>query len=451
MNHVLFVNKSSSDVLPFLPFAEHKGIKVSTAYSIQEALALTQPNNDIDVVISDLHLPDGNALELLSKRAKEEDIISTTSTSYYFIAEKSDKEDKELVKHAKTLGAQGFLHKPLTIRSLEKILTSDKPILKSVKEMPDHHIEYHFANFVGKSEAMQKLYRVIQRVAPTSASVFVIGKSGTGKELIAQAIHQHSARHTKPYLPINCAAIAPDLICSALFGHEKGSFTGAVQSHVGYFEQASGGTLFLDEITETSLDFQVKLLRLLETGVVIPVGGRRQVHVDVRIIASTNRCPKLAVKKGLLREDLYYRLNVFPIHVPVLNDREGDIALLAKHFLALNNQTEGKYVQFTKAALDMIQNHHYAGNVRELKNLIHRAFILADGYIDVDHIQAYAIHDQNDMKSALQLPSNLSLKEAADRYVQHVYQQCCFDKKLTAQTLEVSDQILNSYLGFAAE
>jgi DNA-binding NtrC family response regulator len=450
MNHVLFVNKSSSDILPFLPFAEHKGIKVSTAYSIQEALALTQPDNDIDVVISDLHLPDGNALELLSKRSKEEDIIST-SPSYYFIAEKSDKEDKELVKHAKTLGAQGFLHKPLTIRSLEKILNPDKPLPKSSKETSDHHIEYHFANFVGKSEAMKKLYRIIQRVAPTSASVFVIGKSGTGKELIAQAIHQHSARHTKPYLAINCAAIAPDLICSALFGHEKGSFTGAVQSHIGYFEQASGGTLFLDEITETSLDFQVKLLRLLETGVVMPVGGRRQVHVDVRIIASTNRCPKLAVKKGLLREDLYYRLNVFPIHVPVLNDREGDITLLAKHFLGLNNQAEGKNVRLTKTALNIIENHHYAGNVRELKNLIHRAFILADDYIDIDHIQSYAIHEKNEMIPTLQLPSHLSLREAAGQYVQYVYQQCCFDKKLAAQTLGISEQMLNSHLGFSAE
>jgi DNA-binding NtrC family response regulator len=238
-----------------------------------------------------------------------------------------------------------------------------------------------------------------------------------------------------------------------LFGHEKGSFTGAVQSHTGYFEQASGGTLFLDEITETSLDFQVKLLRLLETGIVMPVGGKRQIKVDVRIIASTNRCPQSAVKKGFFREDLYYRLNVFPIHVPLLNERENDIALLARHFLEANNEIEKKNISFTPAALELIKKLRYAGNVRELKNLINRAYILADKEIDADHIKTHSLTEDNNpmMANMLQIPAGVTLKNAKERFIKFTLEHCGRDYKLAANVLGISEAELANFLELFGE
>lgn len=236
---------------------------------------------------------------------------------------------------------------------------------------------------LGRSQAMQDVFRLIERVGPTGASVLVVGESGCGKELVAELIHAHSERSHGPFLAINCGAIPANLIEAELFGHEKGSFTGAIQAHAGVFERASGGTLFLDEVTEMPIEMQTRLLRVLELKRFRRVGGTREQQTDVRIIAATNRCPMAAVREGRLREDLLYRLAVFPINVPALRDREDDVLLLAERFLADLNRANGLRKRFSPASLATLMQHTWPGNVRELKNSVERAFIMADDILEL--------------------------------------------------------------------
>jgi DNA-binding NtrC family response regulator len=226
---------------------------------------------------------------------------------------------------------------------------------------------------------MQRVYEQIARVAGTGITVMITGESGTGKELVAQTVHDLSRRRKQPFLAVNCGAISPNLIESEIFGHEKGSFTGAERQHLGFFERAGGGTLFLDEITEMPLDLQVKLLRVLETGRFMRVGSTVSQEADVRIIAATNRLPFDAVAAGKLREDLLYRLNVFPIAMPPLRERLSDVELLAQHFLAGISAQEGPVRRFTPAALARLGSCRWPGNVRELRNAVQRAYVMADG------------------------------------------------------------------------
>ena len=230
---------------------------------------------------------------------------------------------------------------------------------------------------------MRDVYRLISRVAQTSASVLVTGETGTGKELVAATVHALSRRRG-PFVPVNCGALSAHVVESELFGHERGSFTGADRTHKGHFEQAHGGTLFLDEIAETPLDLQVKLLRTLESGEITRVGGMQPIPTDVRLVAATNRRPAAAMVQGQLRRDLFYRLNVFPIHVPPLRERGGDAELLATHFLNELNAAEGTAKKFSLAFRPRLARYTWPGNVRELKNLVARAFILADDALDID-------------------------------------------------------------------
>ncbi|MBA2351809.1 MAG: sigma-54-dependent Fis family transcriptional regulator [Burkholderiales bacterium] len=237
----------------------------------------------------------------------------------------------------------------------------------------------------GMSRPMQRLYRTIDKVAPTDATVLIVGESGTGKELVANSIHQRSKRCEQVFIPINCGAVSPNLIEAELFGHERGSFTGANRMHKGFFERAAGGTVLLDEITEMAPELQVKLLRVLESGTFSRVGGDQEIKVKVRVIAATNRDPQAAVAAGQLREDLLYRLSVFPIEVPPLRERGDDVELLAQHFLGLLNDAEDDVdKRFSARALAALREHSWPGNVRELKNLVQRSFILADNVIELD-------------------------------------------------------------------
>jgi len=236
---------------------------------------------------------------------------------------------------------------------------------------------------LGRSQAMQNIFRLIEKVGPTAASVLIVGESGCGKELVAELIHAHSERAAGPFLAINCGAIPANLIEAELFGHEKGSFTGAIQAHAGVFERASGGTLFLDEVTEMPIEMQTRLLRVLELRRFRRVGGTREQVTDIRVIAATNRCPMEAVQEGKLREDLLYRLAVFPINVPALRDREHDVLLLADRFLADLNRETGLKKRFSPASLATLTQHTWPGNVRELKNSVERAFILADEVLEL--------------------------------------------------------------------
>jgi DNA-binding NtrC family response regulator len=236
---------------------------------------------------------------------------------------------------------------------------------------------------LGDSEAMQEVFRLIERVGPTEASVLLTGESGSGKELAAQSIHDRSARRGGPFLAINCGAIPAGLIEAELFGYEKGSFTGALRAHAGVFERAQGGTLLLDEVTEMPLDMQTRLLRVLETRKYYRVGASVEFSSDVRVIASTNRCPLQAVQNGQLREDLLYRLAVFPIDMPPLRNRGSDVELLAEHFLSELNVQSRTQKRLSAMARMTLKQHTWPGNVRELKNCIERAFILGDQTLEL--------------------------------------------------------------------
>jgi DNA-binding NtrC family response regulator len=290
---------------------------------------------------------------------------------------------------------------------------------------------------------MQKLYDQLGRVAPTSATVLLIGESGTGKELAAQTTHDLSRRKKAPFLPLNCGAVSPQLIESELFGHEKGSFTGADRQHKGYFERAHGGTLFLDEITEMPQELQVKLLRVLETGTFMRVGTTSPISADVRLIAATNRNPETAVTDGKLREDLYHRLNVFPISMPPLRERGNDIELLAQHFLEMLNKQESGSKSFAPATLAALYAHTWPGNVRELKNYVQRAFILADDVIEADLAPATVAAPES--ASLLSVRVGSTLEEVSRRLIEATLAECG-SKRKAADMLGISLKTLYNRL-----
>lgn len=303
-----------------------------------------------------------------------------------------------------------------------------------------------FSRLMGTSAPMQQLYEQVAKVAPTSATVLLTGESGTGKEVVAQTIHDLSRRRERAFLPVNCGAISPQLIESELFGHEKGSFTGAVRDHRGFFERAHGGTLFLDEITEMQVELQVKLLRVLETRFFSRVGSDREIETDVRIIAATNRSPEEAVKSGQLREDLLYRLQVFPIHLPPLREREEDIELLARFFLDEFNKSEHSDKRFSDCAIKVLSGHHWPGNLRELRNVVYRAFIMADGVIEERHFPRNFGEPSNISGPVFTVRVGSSVAEVERDLILATLDQCHGKKEKAAEILGVSVKTLYNRL-----
>ena len=300
-----------------------------------------------------------------------------------------------------------------------------------------------FGQLHGGSPVMQDVYRRIDKVAPTDATVFVTGESGGGKELVARTIHDRSPRARGPFVAINCGAIPSSLIEAELFGHEKGAFTGASRSHRGCFERAEDGTLLLDEITEMTPDMQVRLLRVLETGRFMRVGGDGEIRANARIVAATNRDPYEAVREGRLREDLLYRLAVFPIALPPLRDRDGDAELLAERFLQQLNTESGTNKRFSRAALSTIRTHHWPGNVRELKNAVHRAFIMADETVELDLAGLACPAVEGD---CLRLPVGTTLAEMERQAIFATLDHCSGNKRRAAEILGVSLKTLYNRL-----
>jgi DNA-binding NtrC family response regulator len=275
--------------------------------------------------------------------------------------------------------------------------------------------------------------------------VFVIGESGSGKELVAKTIHDRSERRRGPFIAINCGAIPANLIEAELFGHEKGAFTGASRQHRGCFERAAGGTLFLDEITEMAPEMQVRLLRVLEMGRFMRVGGDGELNADVRIIAATNRDPQAAVREGKLREDLMYRLAVFPIHLPALAEREGDAELIAELFLSQLNERAGTSKRFSRAALSAIRDYSWPGNVRELKNVIHRAYILAEDEIEPACLPLPGSASPRPA-STLSISVGMAVAEAQRRLILATLEGFSGDKKKAAEVLGISLKTLYNRL-----
>ena len=300
-----------------------------------------------------------------------------------------------------------------------------------------------FGRLYGSSTVMQDVYRMIEKVAPTEATVFITGESGCGKELVARTIHERSPRARGAFVAINCGAIPQNLIEAELFGHERGAFTGANRQHRGCFERAEGGTLFLDEITEMPLEMQVRLLRVLETGRFVRVGGDGEIRTNVRVLAATNRDALDAVRDGRLREDLMYRLAVFPIVLPPLRERDGDTELLAEHFLQNLNVEGGISKRFSRAALTTIRAYHWPGNVRELKNAVHRAFIMAEEFVELDlsGLACPAVEGE-----CLRMPVGTSLAEMERQAIFATLDHCRGNKRRAAEMLGVSLKTLYNRL-----
>lgn len=300
---------------------------------------------------------------------------------------------------------------------------------------------------LGNSEPMLRLYHMLARVAPTNATVLLVGESGTGKELAAQMIHRRSPRRHTRMIAVNCGAVPENLIESELFGHERGSFTGAARARKGVFERAHGGTLFLDEITEMPVQLQVRLLRVLETGKITRVGGEEEIEVDVRVIAATNRDPQDAVAEARLRHDLLYRLSVFPVHLPPLRQRSDDVDFLALHFLAEHNHANGSSKAFSRDALRWLREQSWPGNVRELKNIVMRAFILADDVIEPLHLPLPAASRvAADNADAITVTVGTPIADVEKRLIRATLTRYEGDKRRTAETLGISLKTLYNRL-----
>jgi DNA-binding NtrC family response regulator len=298
---------------------------------------------------------------------------------------------------------------PTTLRVGETELVLE-PVAAAARKEPQA-----FHGLIGQDPSVRQLEELIERVAPSSAAVTILGESGTGKELVARALHACSQRASKPLIPVNCAAISKELIESELFGHEKGSFTGSAGARKGAFEEADGGTLFLDEIGELSLELQAKLLRALESGEIKRVGASRPLHVDVRVVAATNRDLLAASREGRFREDLYYRLCVVPLHLPPLRSRKADLPLLAEHFLRVY-APRGQVVRFTPAALERLQGHAWPGNIRELRNVVHRALLFRKGpVIDAGDVSFDQEMNRDTGIQVPELPQGMTLEQMLER------------------------------------
>ena len=354
---------------------EENGCQVDLAEGAEKALSRMKEVT-FSLIITDMKMPGMSGLQLLKEIKKlDEGIPVVVMTAYGTIPTAIE---------AMKAGAHDYVLKPFDMEEMktvvEKALEREKLLRRSQYLQEEMEAKYQFDNIVGESSKMKEVFRLISQVAPTKSTVLVSGESGTGKELIARSVHHRSPREDQPFVVVNCAALSENLLESELFGHLKGAFTGAHRDRRGRFTLADGGSIFLDEIGAMSPGLQAKILRVLQEKEFEPVGGTRSIQVDVRIIAATNQDLKMAVEEGSFREDLYYRLNVVPIHLPPLRERKEDIPLLAYHFLRRYSQELTKGVsEISPEALELMLEYNWPGNIRELENAIERAMVLSKG------------------------------------------------------------------------
>lgn len=386
----------------------------------------------VDVVLCDVKLPDGNGVELVTQiKARHPLVEVIVLTAYGNIPD-----GVQAIKN----GAFDYLTKgddnnriiPLLSRAMEKVGMA-RQVQQSAKPAGQRH---SFASMIGTSATFQSAVTLARKVAPTDTSVLLTGETGTGKEVFAQAIHHASHRSRKPFVAINCAAFSNTLLESEMFGHRAGAFTGASKDAKGVLEEAHQGTIFLDEVGEMSLDLQVKLLRVLETGELIKVGDHKPIHVDVRLIAATNRDLQQAIDTGQFRSDLYYRLTVFQIRLPALRERTGDIPLLAQHYVQWFSAKMGKAIHgCTPQYIEALKQHQFPGNVRELRNLIERSAILEDGdlldtsSLPVSFQERLAVHAE---------PAEWSLASAEKFQIEKVLRHTQGNKTEAARLLQIA-------------
>src|SRR5215831_16964027 len=381
----ILVVDDEQDNLDAFRFNFRKTFDILTASGGAEALAVLE-DKEVAVVVTDQRMPRMTGVELLREvRVRQPDAVGIILTAFT---------DVDVLIEAINLGqVYRYITKPWDAKEVRGVLQyaierfhlqrDNKRLAAQLAEYTGYlnqqlHGQFDFGNIIGDSAPLREVLDKVEQVAPTNSTVLLRGETGTGKELVAHAIHINSSREEKPFVRVNCAALAPGVLESELFGHEKGSFTGAMARRPGRFELADGGTLFLDEVGDLPMEVQVKLLRVLQEREFERVGGSETVRVDVRLVSATNRNLETIISDGKFREDLYYRLNVFPIQLPPLRERPADIPRLADHFVAKFNRSSGKAVRgFDGGALAAMQGYAWPGNVRELENVIERAIIVA--------------------------------------------------------------------------
>lgn len=414
-----------------------QGYEVLTAPGVAEALSITA-TTPVDLVITDFKMPKASGLDLVRHiRENLKDVEVMMITGYPSI---------EGAVTAVKIGAEEYLAKPFTDeeliaavrRALAKLHARRRDAATARRPAPACY------GLIGESPAMDKVFRAISKAAAASATVLIAGESGTGKELVARAIHYSGPRSSAPFVPVNCGSIPEGLLESELFGYVKGAFTGAAESRAGFFQAADGGTIFLDEISETSLNMQVKLLRVLEDRQVYMVGSNRGRKVDVRILASTNKNLQSLIKAGLFREDLYFRLHVVTINLPALRARNDDILLLSQHFLGKFARELGKPIpRFSDEALRILtSNYHWPGNVRELENVIHSLVVMADNdtieVSDLPSLMRYSPPSRPDLTR--------SLVEVEAEYIRNVLASVGGNRTKAAQILGIDRKTLREKL-----
>ncbi len=413
---------------------EKDGYTIYTANGASEALQLLHQYN-FGLVISDVIMKNINGMQLLDKiHITYPELPVVMLTAYGTIKAAVD---------AIHRGAYDYLTKPVNYEHLNLILNRalEKHRLMQRTHFLEQELERSYAlhqNLIGTSPTMQEVFRLIEVISKSDVNVLIQGESGTGKELAARAIHYLSHRHNKNFIAVNCSVLTEDLLASELFGHEKGSFTGAIKQKLGRFELADRGTLFLDEVADIRPNLQVKLLRAVEQQCFERVGGTHTIYVDVRIIAATNANIKTLVKKGLFREDLYYRLNVLPLMMPPLRVRKDDIPLLVHHYLQkLANKANKQLPQLEAKVMKILLNHHWQGNVRELQNIIEYAFTISEGKtIKISHLPPTILEDRK--KNLTLPPLGMTLAELEKYYMQATLCSTGGNRTKTAKLLGIS-------------
>ncbi|MEX1024175.1 MAG: sigma-54 dependent transcriptional regulator [Planctomycetota bacterium] len=437
--HLLILDDDRRTRDSLVRLVEDSGFRTTPAATYAEAEAAIAKDRPEGALL-DLDLPDGNGMDLARDLRAAGDMEILILTGHGSI---------DTAVSALRAGVADFLTKPVDPTRLEQALHGMRKTLELRRQVTELRQalrdEGQFMGMVGRSKAMQDVFDHVAKVAPTDVNVLILGETGTGKELAARAVHQLSQRKDGPFIAVNCGALQPSLIESELFGHEAGSFTGAAKRRKGVFEQADGGTLFLDEVFEMPFEQQVNLLRVLETNSIQRVGGERSFEVDVRVVAATNRDPEASIEKGALREDLLYRLMVFPIQLPPLRSRGADLDVLAQHFLDLFGKVAEAPKRFSPEALVMLRSHSWPGNVRELRNVVERAYILGDEVISPECI----LLDGRTVASAdgaLDVRVGMSVEEVEKRLILATLEEAGGHKPSAATTLGISLKTLYNRL-----
>jgi two-component system, NtrC family, response regulator AtoC len=399
-NHILVVDDDNAFRIATVALLQDHGFTAHVASNAKEAQQVFTPEK-FDLVLTDLVMEGMNGIELLEwikARAPETPVMMITGYG-------SVRTAVEAIRH----GAYDYITKPcdndellIKIRRVLEARKKDRELIQLREELRG---TYSFGNIISQSDSMKRVFKLVRQVADTDATVLILGETGTGKEMLAKAIPYNSPRKSKPFVVITCSALNESLLESELFGHEKGAFTGAQRARIGKFEDANGGTVFLDEIGDIPIHLQTKLLRVLQEKEIERVGSNKPIPVDLRVIAATNKNLQDMTKAGQFREDLFYRLNVFPIHLPMLRQRQDDVPLLAQHFLQKHSSlSAGRVTAFSPAAISLLMSYPWPGNIRELENVIKRALIKTEG----------------ETISSVEIPGRTDLEAPPDELVQEI-------------------------------